>query len=886
MAKRTASDSSAAAESARRLDTLLNNLPGMAYRCCNDRSYTMQFVSAGALALTGYRADELEQSQGVTYGALIHPDDQAKVWEQVQASVAAAQPFNLRYRIRTASGAEKWVEERGCGIFAADGSLAALEGYISDITAAAAEEALLEHERTMQGLLDAILDSVLLIDAEGVILYANATVGQRLGVAAAEMVGCSLYDLLPAEVAARRRAYVEHVRRVRQHFTFLDQRGDHWIEHNYYPICDAQGEVARLAIYGRDVTEKHRAEEALRYNEERYRMLAENASDVIVTVNPRGEVTYVSPSVRQVLGYTEAEMKAISITAICRPESCALAFQTYAEASAHPGSRVRTLELECWHSNGALVTLEVSMKVLCDAAGDPVSVIAIARDITARKNVEALLYASEQQLRALVGNSPDIIARFDRDLRHLFVSRAIEPVTGMPAAAMFGKTDRELGMPAAQVEYWEERLRHVFATGETTDIEFSLPTPAGVEYFTSRLIPEYSAQEEIQTVLGVTRNITARRRAELALQESEKRYRQIIETAQEGIWMIDPAANTTFVNQAMATMLGYAVAEMAGTPLFAFMDEEGRALAHHNLARRQQGISENHEFKFVRKDGQPVWAYLSTNPILDDAGHYQGALAMVTDITERKQAEIELAQRAADLERSNRDLEQFAYVASHDLQEPLRMVASFVQLLAQEYRGQLGENADEYIDYAVEGAKRMRQIIADLLAYSRVSTHGKPFLPVDCNTVLEEVLASLQLVIEENGGQVAYDGLPAVLGDRTQIYQVFQNLIGNAFKYCSAAPPRIAVGAAPAPGGKMWRFWVSDNGIGIEPQYFERIFVIFQRLHGRKEYSGTGVGLAICKKIVERHGGRIWVESTPGEGSTFHFTLPAADETAAEQAEG
>jgi light-regulated signal transduction histidine kinase (bacteriophytochrome) len=218
-------------------------------------------------------------------------------------------------------------------------------------------------------------------------------------------------------------------------------------------------------------------------------------------------------------------------------------------------------------------------------------------------------------------------------------------------------------------------------------------------------------------------------------------------------------------------------------------------------------------------------------------------------------------------------------VVAHDLQEPLRMVAAFVQLLAQNYRGRLDADADEYIGYAVDGAKRMQQLTADLLAYSRVSTRGKEFAPVDCATIVQSVLQSLQLTIEETGAVVTCAPLPLVLGDAAQIYQVFQNLVANALKYRSSAPPRITIDWTPTTGttGHEGCFSVTDNGIGIEPQYFERIFVVFQRLHTRAEYPGTGIGLAICKKIVERHGGRIWVESRAGAGATFYFTLPRAD---------
>ncbi|MCC5606361.1 GAF domain-containing protein [Nostoc sp. CHAB 5834] len=244
------------------------------------------------------------------------------------------------------------------------------------------------------------------------------------------------------------------------------------------------------------------------------------------------------------------------------------------------------------------------------------------------------------------------------------------------------------------------------------------------------------------------------------------------------------------------------------------------------------------------------------------------------------------SQQSQELARSNAELEQFAYVASHDLQEPLRMVTSYLQLLERRYKNQLDTNADQFINYAVDGARRMQTLINDLLNYSRVSTRGQPFISANCSVVLEQAIANLQIAIEDSKAIVTHDPLPKVMADVTQLIQVFQNLIGNAIKFCRHQQPQIHIGVAKPdanPDGESlnvipsvdeWLFWVRDNGIGLESQYTERIFIIFQRLHGRDKYPGTGIGLAICKKIIERHGGRIWVESKLGEGSTFYFTIP------------
>jgi len=269
---------------------------------------------------------------------------------------------------------------------------------------------------------------------------------------------------------------------------------------------------------------------------------------------------------------------------------------------------------------------------------------------------------------------------------------------------------------------------------------------------------------------------------------------------------------------------------------------------------------------------------LNARRIFHETKRMQMVLLAIEDITERKRAERELKQAEAlkqaieALELSNRDLEQFAYVASHDLQEPLRMVSSFTQLLAKRYRGKLDKDADEFIAYIVAGAKRMQALINDLLTYSRLDTRGESFGPIDSEAAFNQAVANLRVAIKEGEAVITHDPLPPLIADNSQIVQLFQNLLGNAIKFHGKEPPRIHVSARQE--NNEWVFSFRDNGIGIAPECFDRVFVIFQRLHGREEYPGTGTGLAICKRIVERHGGRIWVESELNKGSTFYFAIP------------
>ena len=394
--------------------------------------------------------------------------------------------------------------------------------------------------------------------------------------------------------------------------------------------------------------------------------------------------------------------------------------------------------------------------------------------------------------------------------------------------------------------------------------------------------------EIYQKTAALNTELSERKRAENKLRDSEAMYQSLVDTLPISILRKDLRGRLTYGNRGYCERMGRPLNELLNRTDYDLFPKD---LADKYLTDDEKVVRTGEIFEDIEehrtKDGQRAYVHVLKAPVRDADGKVVGTQIIFWDVTARKLAEEALEKTAADLSRSNKELEQFAYVASHDLQEPLRMVTSYTQLIARRYDDKLDGDAKDFMRFAVDGALRMQRLILGLLEYSRIGSKARPFESLDANESLDAALANLVVSIDEANAAVTRDTLPFVHGDAVQLTQLFQNLIGNGLKFRGAAPPQIHITArraTPAPGAKRhavacaeWTFSVRDNGIGIEPQYFERIFVIFQRLHTGEQYSGTGIGLAICKKIVERHGGRIWLESSPGQGTTFHFTLPALD---------
>ena len=493
------------------------------------------------------------------------------------------------------------------------------------------------------------------------------------------------------------------------------------------------------------------------------------------------------------------------------------------------------------------------------------------RDITERKRAEESLLRQTDQFMTLVERIPDIVSRLDRGLRFSYISPAVREITGRPAHEYIGKPRTNAGIPPEFAQAREYLSRKVLETGQERSLEFPIHTPAGERFLECRLIPEFAPDGSVESLMTLTRDVTERKRAEEALRQSEERWRFMAESMPQKIFTAAPSGALDYVNRQWTDFTGLSfeqIKDSAWTRLVHPDDiEQTERLWSESIAT---GEPLRCVHRLLRGDGAYRWHLSRAQAMRDSAGQVVMWIGSNTDIDEEKEIE-------ARLRRVNAELEQFAHSVSHDLQEPIRSVSAYSQLLAQRYSNVLDEKAREYLQFIAGGAQRMQMLVKDLLAYATSACiEEEPEEEVDAAGALGKALSNLSEAIRETQAEVSHSGLPALRVREAQLVQLFQNLVGNAIKYRKdEEAPRIRVEAQRR--GAYWQISVADNGIGIDPEYREKVFGIFKRLHDQAKYSGTGIGLAICKRIVGLNGGRIWVESEgPGKGSTFFFTLPCA----------
>jgi PAS domain S-box-containing protein len=736
------------------------------------------------------------------------------------------------------------------------------------------------------GLLEQLPVPIFLKSRDGRYLGMNRAWEELFGLDRSSFLGKEVRDLYPQhpEIAEKHalkdRELYERPGEQSYEIPIVTPDG-HWRDAIYFKATFPPGERPQGlvgAIF--DVTARKAAEAAVRDSEEHWRATIDSAAEGMLIYDRALNIVKVNRAAERILRLRPAELIGkpgfTSLLTVIGEDGRPLGQdERPTRITVRTGKTQTGRVVGIRRADGSVTWLSVNTAFLRRMDGtDYYGLVSTVTDITAQHDAEARLKESEARFRRTFELAGSGMAHIGMDRRFIRVNRRLCEILGYSEEELLGLTGRQISHPDDLDVINEQRPRLYGGEIEAVRIEKRyLRKDGSVVWVHFSMTVERDAAGKPLYEIAVFEDITAQLDAQLRLRESEARYRQTFELAASGICHVKDSRFVR-VNKRLCEILGYPERELLGQHVKDISHPDDRDVTDGDRARIRKGEIDSARFekRYIRADGTVVWCRIAIALVRDVFGMPQHEVAVFDDITDRKKADAALSEAHEELKRSNAELEQFAYVASHDLQEPLRMVASYTQLLARRYDDRLDKDAREFMAYIVDGASRMKQLIEDLLAYSRLGTKGGDFKRVSADAALRRALFSLRTAIEETGAMVTRDPMPTLAADEIQLGQLFQNLIGNALKFRSASVPRINI--AVTESTEEYSFEIRDNGIGIEPQYYERIFMVFQRLHNKGEYPGTGIGLAICKKVVERHGGRIWVESRPGEGSSFFFTLP------------
>jgi PAS domain S-box-containing protein len=751
---------------------------------------------------------------------------------------------------------------------------------------------MLQSEARYRGLLEAAPDAMVVVNPTGEIVLLNVRAENQFGYSRDELIGQQVRDIIPHGFAERliadgtRSAAEALAQQIGTGIELIGQRKDGTefpLEIMLSPLESAEGILVTAAI--RDISVRKSAEEhlarmeerrrlgedALRESEERYRLLLDGVQNyAIFMMDPRGQILNWNAGAERIKGYSADQIIGQNFSCFFppaeiergRPEEI-LSMTAASGRHEEQGMRVR--------QDGSQFLASVVFTALRDADGNLRGFSEFSHDLSERKE-------SEARYRGLLEAAPDAMVVVNVAGEIVLLNVRAEKEFGYSRDELVGQKVKNIipeGFAERIIADGTRSATEALAQQIGTGIELVGRRKDGSGFPIEIMLSPLESADGI-LVTAAIRDISVRKTAEIHLARMEGRYRGLLEAAPDAMVVVNVAGEIVLLNVRAEKEFGYSRDELVGQKVKNIIPEgfaeriiaDGTRSAAEALA---QQIGTGIELIGRRKDGSEFPIEIMLSPLESAEGML--VTAAIRDITERKESDEHLAKTVEELKRSNDDLQQFAYVSSHDLQEPLRMVSSYTQLLAKRYEGRLDSDADEFISFAVDGCNRMQGLIQDLLAYSRAGTNERKLREVPSENALQKALINLRAAIKQSGAVVTHDALPAVTTDEAQLTQVFQNLVGNAIKYRRAEDPRVHVSAA-RDDGNGWTFSVRDNGLGIDPQYFERIFILFQRLHGRDEFEGTGIGLAVCKRIVERMGGRIWVESQPEKGSTFYFALP------------
>ena len=831
-----------------------------------------------------YTGTTLKEMAGWGWQKVHHPDHVQRVVDKITRCFQTGELWEDTFPLRGRDGKYRLFLSKAVPIRDSEGKVTRWFGTNTDISESE------ESGAKYRGLLEAAPDAMVVVNVAGEIVLLNVQAEKQFGYSRDELVGQPVTNIIPEGFAERlvaddtRSAADALAQQIGTGIELIGRRKDGSkfpIEIMLSPLENADGILVTAAI--RDISVRKTAEAHLGQMEGRYRGLLEAAPDAMVVVDVGGKIVLLNAQAEKKFGYYRNELIGQKVTNII-PQGFAerlLSDGTRSTAAALAQQIGTGIELVGQRKDGSEFPLEIMLSPLDSAEG--ILVTAAIRDITVRKAAEAHLGQMEGRYRGLLEAAPDAMVVVNVSGEIVLLNVQAEKKFGYNRDELVGQKVTNIipeGFAERLISDGTRSAAEALAQQIGTGIDLAGRRKDGSSFPLELMLSPLESSEGI-LVTAAIRDISVRKAAETHLAQMEGRYRGLLEAAPDAMVVVNVTGEIVLLNVQAEKKFGYSRDELVGQKVTNIIPEgfAERLIADDARSAADalaQQIGTGVELIGRRKDAAEFPIEIMLSPLQSAEGIL--VTAAVRDITERKKAEAHLLLKIDELNRSNEELGKFAYIASHDLQEPLRMVASYTQLLSRRYKGKLDAEADEFIAYAVDGANRMQRLIQDLLSFSRVGTKGTDLVDTSGEEALQQALLNLRAAIAESGAQVTHDPLPTVLADQMQLTQLFQNLIGNAIKYQKPGvpgapnPPRVHISVV-RDGEKRWMFSVKDNGLGIESQYFEKIFGMFQRLHKREEFAGTGIGLAICKKIVERHGSSISVESELGQGSTFSFAL-------------
>ncbi|TMT86618.1 PAS domain S-box protein [Haloterrigena sp. H1] len=877
-------------DSLRRCRTLVNAIDDGIFQLNAEGRFVA--INDAIVSLTGYpRADLLGEHVSTVVSAPDAKRLEDAIRTRLEEDVDPDTPFNLV--VETAAG-ERISCELRVSLLVANGELEGAVGVVRAVDDHDPTNEQLPSVWTASDSIASVIDEanvgVFVLDDAFDIVWADETIEEYFGLERAEIIGRDKPTLIRETIRDRLadpETFAQTVLATYEDNTSVEQfecrvtagtdRKERWLEHRSKPIESGPYAGGRIELYY-DITDRKEAQQARQESEKRFQSIVDAVDEyAIFMLDPDGYVRSWNEGAKRIKGYSATEIIgehfSTFYTEADREDDIPERNLTHARETG-------TVEGEGWRvrSDGSRFWASVTITAIYDE-GELQGYAKITRDMTDRREREQRLRHEYELSERILETSPVGIAVVNRDGSTARANERMAELLDLPSddESVYTTAQRDMYDTNGEFIPIEERpVPRVFETGTpVTDREIRLNRPDGQQWLSVNVRPITDEQGEPEQVVETATDITD-------LKELAQRRKRELEEREKELDAVQLATNLLeTADQPASDLLQEFVTSLP--QFFRYPNRTAVCVSvgdHEVVTDTYEPLEQRITASSSTANGTPIAIdiVLHDDPDLaaDDAAGFSDEEAdLLETLATLLKLHFDRREYIEELQASNGRLEQFAYAASHDLQEPLRMVTSYLQLIETRYGEALDEDGEEFLDYAVDGAERMREMIDGLLEYSRVETRGDPFEAVDLETVLSDVLADLQFSIEEHDAEITAESLPTVVGDASQLRQVFQNLLDNAIEYSGDEPPRVHVAAERT--GDEWTISIRDDGIGIAPDDEERVFEVFQRLHTNEEHAGTGIGLALCRRIVERHDGEIWVDSEPGEGTTVSFTLPATD---------